>query len=42
MLKGFGRNYNVAAENQTKSIEMIAIWYAETEKYNVLPIDDRG
>lgn len=33
---------NLAAENRPKLIEMIATWYAEAGKYNVLPIDSRG
>ena len=33
---------NVAAENRPKLIEMIATWYVEAGKYNVLPIDSRG
>jgi hypothetical protein len=32
----------VAAENRAKLIEMIAMWYVEAGKYNVLPIDSRG
>ncbi len=38
----FAENYNVAAENQEKLIEMIAQWYVEAGKYNVLPVDGRG
>ncbi|MER5384164.1 arylsulfatase [Streptomyces sp. NPDC002688] len=30
---------NVAEENRSKLIEMIALWYVEAGKYNVLPID---
>ena len=40
--KDWAENNNVAAENRPKLIEMIAIWYAEAGKYNVLPIDGRG
>ena len=40
--KDWAENYNVAAENRLKLIEMIATWYAEAGKYNVLPIDGRG
>ncbi len=40
--KDWAENYNVAAENRSKLIEMITIWYAEAGKYNVLPIDGRG
>ena len=40
--KDWAENYNVAAENRPKLIEMISIWYAEAGKYNVLPIDGRG
>lgn len=35
-------SHNVAAENRPKLIEMIATWYVEAGKYNVLPIDGRG
>lgn len=31
----------MAADNRPKLIEMIATWYAEAGKYNVLPIDSR-
>jgi arylsulfatase len=33
---------NVADENRPKLIEMIALWYGEAGKYNVLPLDSRG
>ena len=33
---------NVAAENPAKLIEMIALWYVEAGKYDVLPLDSRG
>lgn len=33
---------NIAAENRPKLIEMIAQWYVEAGKYNVLPVDSRG
>ena len=35
-------NHNIAAENRAKLIEMIATWYVEAGKYNVLPVDSRG
>ena len=38
----FAENHNVAAANRAKLIEMIATWYVEAGKYNVLPIDSRG
>jgi arylsulfatase len=38
----FAENYNVADENRPRLIEMIALWYVEAGKYNVLPIDGRG
>jgi arylsulfatase A-like enzyme len=38
----FAENNNVAAENRAKLIEMIAQWYVEAGKYNVLPVDGRG
>ena len=40
--KDFSETRNLAAENRDKLIEMIAIWYAEAGKYDVLPIDARG
>jgi arylsulfatase len=38
----FAENHNVAAENRPKLIEMIAQWYIEAGKYNVLPVDGRA
>jgi arylsulfatase len=38
----WAENHNVAAENRPKLIEMIATWYVEAGKYNVLPVDGRG
>jgi arylsulfatase len=38
----FSENHNVAAENRAKLIELIAQWYVEGGKYNVLPIDGSG
>ena len=35
-------NHNIAAENRQKLIEMVATWYVEAGKYDVLPIDSRG
>ena len=40
--KDFAENHNVAAENRAKLIELIATWYVEAGKYNVLPVDSRG
>jgi arylsulfatase len=40
--KDFAENHNVAALNRSKLIEMIATWYVEAGKYNVLPVDGRG
>ena len=40
--KDVAENHNIAAENRAKLIEMIATWYVEAGKYNVLPIDSRG
>jgi len=40
--KDFAENDNIATENRPKLIEMIATWYVEAGKYNVLPIDSRG
>ena len=33
---------NLAAKDRPKLIEMIARWYTEAGKYNVLPLDSRG
>jgi arylsulfatase A-like enzyme len=33
---------NLAATHRDKLIEMIATWYTEAGKYNVLPLDSRG
>jgi arylsulfatase len=38
----FAENCNVAADNRARLIEMIAQWYVEAGKYNVMPIDGRG
>ena len=38
----FAENHDVSAENRPRLIEMIAQWYVEAGKYNVLPIDGRG
>ena len=38
----FAENHNIAADNRAKLIEMIAQWYVEAGKYNVLPVDGRG
>ena len=35
-------NHNLASQNRPKLIEMIAQWYVEAGKYNVLPVDGRG
>lgn len=35
-------NHNLAERNRAKLIEMIAMWYVEAGKYDVLPIDSRG
>ncbi|MGH7793260.1 MAG: arylsulfatase [Thermodesulfobacteriota bacterium] len=40
--KDFAENHNAAAKNRAKLIEMIATWYVEAGKYNVLPVDGRG
>jgi hypothetical protein len=33
---------NLAATHRGKLIEMIALWYVEAGKYDVLPLDSRG
>jgi N-sulphoglucosamine sulphohydrolase, C-terminal len=40
--KDVAENHDIAAENRAKLIEMIATWYVEAGKYNVLPVDSRG
>ncbi len=40
--KDFAENHNVAAENRARLTEMIAQWYVEAGKYNVLPVDGRA
>lgn len=40
--KDWAENNNLATDNRSKLIEMIATWYAEAGKYHVLPIDSRG
>ena len=40
--KDFAENHNIAESNRAKLIEMIATWYVEAGKYNVLPVDSRG
>jgi arylsulfatase len=35
-------NNNIAEANRPRLIEMIAQWYVEAGKYNVLPVDGRG
>ena len=37
----FAENHDIAANNREKLIEMIATWYVEAGKYNVLPVDGR-
>ena len=38
----FAENHDIADEHRDKLIEMIATWYVEAGKYNVLPVDGRG
>jgi arylsulfatase len=40
--KDWAENHNVADQHRDKLIEMIATWYVEAGKYNVLPVDSRG
>jgi hypothetical protein len=40
--KDFAENHDIGADNRAKLIEMIATWYVEAGKYNVLPVDSRG
>jgi arylsulfatase len=38
----FAENHNVAADNRDRLIAMIATWYVEAGKYQVMPIDGSG
>jgi arylsulfatase len=38
----FAENHDLAKQHRDKLIEMIAMWYVEAGKYDVLPIDSRG
>jgi hypothetical protein len=38
----FAENHDLAANNRDKLIEMVAAWYVEAGRYNVLPVDGRG
>ncbi len=38
----FAETKNLAEQERTRLISMIALWYVEAGKYNVLPIDSRG
>jgi hypothetical protein len=38
----FAENYNVAADNRDRLIALIATWYVEAGKYDVLPVDGSG
>ncbi len=38
----FAENHDVAAENRDKLIALIATWYVEAGKYDVMPIDGSG
>jgi arylsulfatase len=40
--KDWAENHNLAGKDRDKLIEMIATWYVEAGKYDVLPIDSRG
>ncbi|MGD0231073.1 MAG: arylsulfatase [Syntrophorhabdales bacterium] len=40
--KDVAENHDIAADNRAKLIEMVATWYVEAGKYNVLPVDSRG
>lgn len=42
LVNDFAETKNVADQHRDKLIEMIALWYAEAGKYDVLPIDSRG
>ena len=38
----FAENHNIAADNRERLIAMVATWYAEAGKYDVLPVDGSG
>jgi len=38
----FAENHDVASEHRDRLISMIATWYVEAGRYNVLPVDARG
>ena len=38
----FAENHDVAAEHRDRLIAMIATWYVEAGKYNVMPVDGSG
>jgi arylsulfatase A-like enzyme len=38
----FAETKNVAAQHRDRLIELIAMWYTEAGKYDVLPLDSRG
>jgi arylsulfatase len=38
----WAENHDLASEHRDKLIELIAMWYVEAGKYDVLPIDGRG
>jgi arylsulfatase A-like enzyme len=42
LTEDFAETRNLAGFHRDKLIEMIALWYVEAGKYNVLPIDSRG
>ena len=42
MAEDFAETHNVAAENRDRLIAMIATWYVEAGKYDVMPIDGSG
>jgi arylsulfatase len=38
----YAENHDMAAVHRSRLIEMIALWYVEAGRYNVLPVDGRG
>jgi arylsulfatase len=40
--KDLTENHNLAEQHRDKVIELIAMWYVEAGKYNVLPVDGSG
>lgn len=42
VVEDFAENHDVAAEHRDRLIALIAMWYAEAGRYDVLPVDGSG